>query len=70
LSNVCQKIIPVWQLWNNVPSLASAVDATMNLIIVEFVWNAPFNFIGLLSYGIQPMKKCPHALLQALVSVR
>jgi hypothetical protein len=38
-----------------VPSLVLAVDATTNLMIVELVWNALFNFIGSLSFVIQPM---------------
>jgi hypothetical protein len=65
-----KKIIPVWQLWNKAPSLALAAVATTNVMIDEFVWNTPFNCMGLLSFGIQPMKKCPHALLWAPVSER
>jgi hypothetical protein len=33
-ANVSQKIIPVWQLWYNAPSSASAAEATTNRIIV------------------------------------
>jgi hypothetical protein len=64
------KIIPIWQLWNKAPSSAAAADATTNLIIIEFVWNALFHRISLLLFGIHPMKKCPHALLQAPFSGR
>jgi hypothetical protein len=67
-----KKIIHVWQLWlwNKAPSSASAAEAIMNLIIVEFVWNAPFNHISVLSFGINPMKKWLCALLQAPVFKR
>ncbi len=53
----CWKIIPVWQLWKSAPGSTSAADATTNLIMLKLVWNAPFNFIGSPSLGIQPMKK-------------
>jgi hypothetical protein len=33
-ANVSQKITPIWQLWYNAPSSASAADATTNCMIV------------------------------------
>jgi hypothetical protein len=33
-ANASQTFIPVWQLWYNAPSSASAAEATMNHIIV------------------------------------
>jgi hypothetical protein len=36
--------------------------------MVHKVKIAPFNLIGLLSFAVHPMKKCPHALLHALAS--
>ena len=32
---------------------------------VVLVWKAPFNTMGLLSLGIDPIKKCPHVRLHA-----
>ncbi len=43
--------------WNNVPSSASAADATMNHMTVVLVWKAPYNTMGSLSLGINPVKK-------------
>ena len=64
-AKVCLKIIAVCQLWNKAPSSASATDATTNRMTVVLVWKAPFNTIGSLSLGIDPMKKCPHVRLRA-----
>jgi hypothetical protein len=47
-----------------------AADVTMNRKIVVLTWKAPFNQMGLLSFGIHPRKKCPQALLRAFASKR
>jgi hypothetical protein len=65
LANVCQNIIAVWQLWNNTPSSASAAEATTNRMTVVLVWKVSFITMGLLSLGIDPMKKCLHVRLRA-----
>ncbi len=53
-AKVCQKIIA--ELWNKALSSASAADATTNRMTVVLVWKAPFNTMGSLSLGIDPMK--------------
>jgi hypothetical protein len=58
----------IWQLWYNALSSASAVDATANLMILKLTWNAPFKQIGSSFFCFHPMKKCPHAWLQAFAS--
>jgi hypothetical protein len=55
-SRVSQKIIPSWQIRKRALSLASAADAATNCSIEHSMWNAPFNFMGLLSLGIHPIK--------------
>ncbi len=66
--SVSLKIMPIWQLWYNAPSSASAADATTSCSIVELTWNAPFKRMGSQFFGIQPMKKWPHAWLLAFAS--
>ncbi len=61
-----KKIIPSWQLRNRAPSSAYAADATTNRNIEHSVWKAPFNLMGSPSFGNDPKKKWPHALLRAL----
>ena len=69
-SRVSRKIIPSWQARKRAPSSASAAEATTNFRILHREKNAPFNFIGLLSMGREPMKKCPLARLRALGSLK
>ncbi len=69
-SRVVQKNIPSWKFRNNAPNSASATDATTNRSIAHNVWNAPFSLMGLPSICNAPMKKFPHALLQAFGSLR
>ncbi len=57
--------MPSLQFKKRAPSSASAAEATTKRRIAHNVKNAPFNFMGLPSLGVQPMKKCPHALLRA-----
>ncbi len=65
-----QKIIPAWQLWYRALRSTSAADAMTNCKIIVLTWKAPFNWIGLPSFGIHLRKKCPHALLRAFASDR
>jgi hypothetical protein len=60
-----QKMMPVWQLWNKAPNSALATEATMNQMTFILTWSEPFMRIGVLSWGIHPMKKCPQVQLQA-----
>ena len=65
-----RKIIPSWHARKRAPSSASAAEATTNLSILQREKNAPFNFIGCVSMGSDPMKKWPLAWLRALGSDR
>ncbi len=47
------KIIPVWQVSYNAPSLTSAADAMTNL---KLMWNAPLKQMGFPFLGVHPMK--------------
>ncbi len=69
-SRVSRKIIPSWQARKRAPSSTSAAKATTNLRILHREKNAPFNFIGCVLMGKDPMKKCPLAWLRALGSDR
>jgi hypothetical protein len=59
------KFIPSWQLRNNAPSLTLVANTTTNRKIEHSVWKAPLSLMGFPSIGKDPMKKWPHALLQA-----
>jgi hypothetical protein len=61
-----QKIMPSLQFKKRAPSSASAAEATTKQRITLSVKNAPFNFMGSPSLGVQPMKTCLHAWLRAL----
>ncbi len=50
---------------NNAPILALVADATTNHKIEHSLWKALLSLMGLLLIGKDPMKKWPHALLQA-----
>ncbi len=58
--------MPSLQLKKRAPSLAFAAEATTNRRIAHNVKNAPFNLMRSPSFGEHPMKKWPHARLQAL----
>jgi hypothetical protein len=62
--------MPSLQFRKRAPSSASAAEAMTKQRIAHSVKNAPFNFMGPPLLGVQPMKKCPHAWLQALDSDR
>ncbi len=51
-----KKILRFDKLWNNPPSSTSAADATTNRMTAVLVWKAPFNTMGSLSLGIDPIK--------------
>ena len=63
-SRVNQKIMPSLQFRKRAPSSASAAEATTKRRMAHNVKNAPFNLMGLPSFGVHPMKKWPHALLR------
>ena len=54
--------------WYNAPNSASAIDATINFIIIELTWNAPFKQIGSPFLGFHSMKICLHKWLHAFGS--
>jgi hypothetical protein len=62
-SRVSQKIVACLELRNKAPSLALAAEVTTKRKIAQSVKKEPFNLIGFVGSGFQPMKKCPHAQL-------
>ncbi len=69
-SRVIPNIIPSLQFKKRAPSLALAADAMTNLRMAHKVKSALFNLMGLPSDGVEPIKKCPQALLWACASIR
>ena len=55
---------------NSALNYASAADAATTFKMVQLVRMAPFRKIGQPSFGMEPRKKCPHALLRPRVAVR
>ncbi len=66
-SKTCLVGTASWQLMNNAPTSASAAEDSTALIVCEMVITAPLLSGGL---ALLDMKKCPPALLRALLSDR
>ena len=69
-SKVSRKIRPSLMFKNNAPNSATATDTATKGIILHSAWNAPLRKIGLMSFGMDPRKKCPAALLCAFLTER
>eukprot|EP00957_Ditylum_brightwellii_P098703 7518703-Ditylum_brightwellii.AAC.1 len=57
--------IPCWALRKTPANLASVAEATTCLMMVHRVWITPLRIMCLFSWGTEPRKKWPPAVLQA-----